>query len=140
MRDLYHDLLPVKSIDPIVGNNDTEGTGAGVDLQGFEGALMLAHLGQSADTLAEGSLYVTVKFQESDNNSDFTDAADSDLLGGANGAVVDAAAEDEVIIYRSYVGAKRYVRVFIDFTGTHTNGIPISAMVIKGVPRHAPVA
>jgi hypothetical protein len=139
MRDLYHDLLPVKSIDPILGNNDTEGTGVGVDLQGFEGALMVAHLGQSGDTLS-GSVYVTPTFQESDDNSSFTDIADGDLIGGVNKPVVDAAAEDEVIIARSYIGSKRYVRVFIDFTGTHTNGIPISALVIKGAPRHAPVA
>ena len=70
----------------------------------------------------------------------FTDVAAADLLGGANGVVVDAAAEDEVVIARSYIGSKRYVRVFIDHTGTHTNGFPYSALVIKGAPRHAPVA
>jgi len=28
----------------------------------------------------------------------------------------------------------------VTYTGTHTNGAPISAVVIKGFPRHAPVA
>jgi hypothetical protein len=139
MKDLKNSILAVKSIDPIVGNDDTEGTGVGVDLAGFEGALMVAHLGASLDTLS-GSVYVTVKFQESDDNSAFTDVADADLLGGANGVVVDAAAEDEVVIQRGYIGKKRYIRVIIDHTGTHTNGFPYSALVLKGFPRHAPVS
>jgi hypothetical protein len=139
MKDLVHNLLAVKSIDPIVGNNTTEGTGTGVDLAGFDAALMLAHLGVSGDTLS-GSVYVTVGFQESDSlGSGYADIAAADLLGGANNVVVDAAAEDEVIIQRSYIGAKRYVRVLITFTGTHTNGMPISAVVIKGLARHNPV-
>jgi len=140
MKDLFHDLLPVKSIDPIVGNNTTEGTGVGADLAGFNAALMIAHLGVSGDTLS-GSVYVTVGFQESDAlGSGYADIAAADLLGGANNVVVDAAAEDEVIIARSYIGAKQYVRVLITFTGTHTNGMPIAAVIIKGKPRHAPVA
>jgi len=139
MKDLVHNLLAVKSIDPIVGNNTTEGTGVGVDLAGFEGALMLAHLGVSGDTLS-GSVYVTVGFQESDAlGSGYADIAAADLLGGANNVVVDAAAEEEVIIQRSYIGAKQYVRVLITFTGTHTNGMPIAAVVIKGLARHNPV-
>jgi hypothetical protein len=140
MKDLVHNLLAVKSIDPIVGNNTTEGTGTGVDLAGFDAALMLAHLGVSGDTLS-GSVYVTVGFQESDSlGSGYADIAAADLLGGANNVVVDAAAEDEVIIARSYIGAKQYVRILITFTGTHTNGMPIAAVVIKGKARHAPVA
>ena len=139
MKDLVHNLLPIKTIDPIVGNNTTEGTGVGVDLQGFEGALMVAHLGASLDTLS-GSIYVTVAFQASDAlGSGYANIAAAELLGGLNDVVVDAAAEDEIVIARSYVGVQRYVRVLITFTGTHTNGFPISAVVIKGHPRHAPV-
>ena len=139
MRDLYDNLKVSKSIDPIVGNNDTEGTGIGVDLQGFKGALMIAHLGVSLDTLS-GSVYVTVKFQESDVlGSGYADIAAADLLGGSNGIVIDDPVEDEVIIARGYIGSKRYVRILIDHTGTHTNGFPYSAVVIKGFPRHAPV-
>lgn len=140
MKDITHNLLAVKSIDPIVGNNTTEGTGVGVDLAGFDGAALIAHLGVSGDTLS-GSVYVTVGFQESDAlGSGYADIAAADLLGGDNNVVVDAAAEDEVVIQRGYIGSKRYVRVLITFTGTHTNGIPISAVVIKGRPRHAPAA
>lgn len=138
MKSLISDVLPVHSIVPINGNNTTEGTGVYADLQNFEGAIMLAHIGQSGDTLS-GSVYMTVSFQESDvSGSGYADIAAADLKGGANGIVIDAAAEDEVVIARAYVGAKRYVRVLITFTGTHTNGTPIAATVIKCFPRHAP--
>jgi len=138
MKDLYHNLLAVKSIDPIVGNNTSEGTGVGVDLAGFEGALLLALIGVSGDTLS-GSVYLTVSFQESDVlGSGYTDIAAADLLGGANNVVIDAAAEDEVVIQRGYIGIKQYARPLVTFTGTHTNGTPISAVVIKGRPAHGP--
>jgi len=139
MKDIYHDLLVVKTIDPVLGK--TTQTGAEVDLQGFEGALMAAHVGQSGDTLS-GSIKMTVSFQESDTTTsgDFANVAAADLLGGANDVVIDDATEDEVIVTRGYLGSKRYVRILVTYDGTHTNGTPISAVVIKGLPRHAPVA
>ena len=139
MRDFFSDILAVKSIDPVLGNNTSEGTGMGVDLAGFNGALLLAHVGQSGDTLS-GSVYITVKFQECDTDTpgSYTDIADDDLHGGANGVVIDDAAEDEVIVQRGYVGSKRWVRALLAFTGTHTNGTPISAAVVKGLPAHGP--
>jgi len=139
MKDLVHDLLPIKTITPIVGNNTTEGTGVGVDLAGFGGALMIAHVGISADTLS-GSVYMTVGFQASDVvGSGYADIAAADLLGGVNNVVIDDPAEDDVVIARGYKGNQQYVRVLITFTGTHTNGTPIEALVVKGFPRHAPV-
>jgi len=139
MRDFFSDILAVKSINPILGNNTSEGAGTGVDLQGFKGALMLAHIGQSGDTLS-GSVYIMVKFQECDTDTpgSYADIADADLSGGANAVVIDAAAEDELIVQRGYIGSKRWVRVLLAFTGTHTNGTPISAAVIKGLPAHGP--
>jgi len=139
MKDIYHDLLVVKTIDPVLGK--TTQTGAEVDLQGFEGALMAAHVGQSGDTLS-GSIKMTVSFQESDTTTsgDFANVAAADLLGGANDVVIDDSTEDEVIVTRGYLGSKRYVRILVTYEGTHTNGTPISAVVIKGLPRHAPVA
>lgn len=141
MKDLYHDLLPVQSLVPILGHTTANGTGLGVDLAGFEGALMIAHVGQSGDTLATG-LKWTIAFQEceTDTPGSYANIAAADLLGGANDVVIDAAAEDEVVVARSYIGAKQFVRILFTQTGTHTTGTPISAVVIKGFPRHAPVA
>lgn len=138
MKDLISNILPVHTIVPIVGNNTTEGTGVGIDLANYDGAALLACIGDSGDTLS-GSVYMTVGFQESDVlGSGYADIAAADLLGGVNNIVIDAPAEDQVIVARSYIGAKRYVRVLITFTGTHTNGTPIAGIVIKGLPRHAP--
>lgn len=138
MRDMYNRFNPVASIDPIVCNNDTEGTGVGVDLQGFEGALAIFHAGVSGDTLS-GTVKLQAILEESDDNVTFTAVAAADMLGEDNFALIDAAAEDAVVQCVGYIGAQRYIRVRVDITGTHTNGIPLSAVIVRGYPRHAPV-
>ena len=141
MKDLANNLEPVSSIDAIVGNNDTEGTGNGVDLQFFEGAMALVNVGASGDTLS-GSVKVDLILQDSDDNSSFSAVTDQNLVTDgtvdSSGifATIDADGEDESVYYIGYVGGKRYLRVFADFTGTHTNGMPLSATIIKGFPRH----
>jgi hypothetical protein len=141
MKSIIADVLPVYSIIPILGNTTAEGTGTAVDLQNFEGALMLACLGDSGDTLS-GSVYWTIAFQHSDTTTagDFVDIPAADLKGGVNGIVVDAPAEDQILVARAYAGAKRYVRILFTQTGTHTNGTPLAGVVVKGYPRHAPQA
>jgi hypothetical protein len=129
--------VPVLSINSIVVNNTSEGTGIGVDLTNFDGALMVFNVGAALDTLS-GSVYGTFQWQESTaSGSGYADIAAADLLGGDNAVVIDAAAEDELVLYRTYIGSKRYVRCLVTITGTHTNGWPISATVIKLNPRHA---
>ena len=139
MLDMYNNNLADDSILSIVGNNTTEGTGTAVDLQGYRGALAIFNIGQSGDTLS-GSVYITVSLQESaDGSTGWASVAAADLEG-TNDQVIDAAAEDETVIQMGYKGSLRYVRAYIAFTGTHTNGIPIGAVVVKGFPCHAPVA
>lgn len=141
MKDISSDLLAVQSLVPILAHTTADGTGLGVDLAGFDGAMMIAHVGQSGDTLAVG-LKWTVQFQECATNTagSFTDIADADLEGGVNGVVIDAAAEDEVVIARGYKGALRWLRVLFTQTGTHTNGTPLSAVIIEGRAFHNPAA
>jgi hypothetical protein len=139
MRDLHNNIKTVASILSVVGNNDTEGTGAAVDLAGFESAELIFNVGQSGDTLS-GSVYIELYLQESaDGSTGWAAPAAADILG-TNGVLIDAAAEDEVVVKIGYQGSKRYIRAFVDFTGTHTNGIPISATAILGHAHHAPVA
>lgn len=130
--------IPVVGINSIVVNNTSEGTGSAVDLAGFDGALMIFNVGAALDVLG-GSVYGTFQFQESATTTagDFTDIAASDLLGGANAVVIDAASEDELVLYRNYIGGKRYVRLLVTITGTHTNGWPIGGVIVKILPRHA---
>lgn len=136
-RNLSEVVSPVKSITPNVGNNDTDGTGTGVDLKGYESASVVFCIGVSGDTLS-GTVYMTPKVQESDSPStNFTDVAAADLDGTLT--VVDDAAEDDVVQSVDYLGSKRYIRAFVDFEGTHTTGTPIAAVVLRGHPKVAPV-
>lgn len=123
---------------PVVANDDTEGTGVGVDRRGYHDVLMIAQQGISGDTLS-GSLYWTIKFQESDDDSSYSNIADADLENGANLWIINAAAEDPTTIIRRYKGGKPYVRIFWDSTGTHTNGTPIAGLVLLGKPFKGPI-
>jgi hypothetical protein len=135
MRDLHNNLKAVRSVDPIVATADTNGDG--VDLQFYEGALVLYHFGITGDTLS-ASVKVACELEESVDNSVWTAVAAADVLGTLQ--TVDDAAEDDEIYQVGYIGSKRYIRPVFNFTGTHTNGIEIAASVVKGFPIHAPAA
>jgi hypothetical protein len=140
MISSYTGLRPVQTLVPILGNTTAEGTGVAVDRQGFQDALMIAEVGISADTLS-GALYWTIAFQESDTTTagEFTNIAAADLEGGVNDHVINAAAEDPTTIVRGYRGTKRYLRILFTQTGTHTNGTPISGIIILGRPSYIPI-
>lgn len=137
-RDLGFKLKAVQSIAAIVGNNTTEGTGVAVDLKGYEGALVLFAIGNSLDTLS-GSVYMTLSVQDStDGSTGWADLASTKYRIDEGALVIDDPAEDTVQVAITVLpgaGVKRYVRPLITFTGTHTNGTPISATVVKGFPR-----
>jgi hypothetical protein len=99
---------------------------------------MIVSHGISGDTLS-GSVYWTIKFQDCDDNATWVDIADAYLEGGANLWIINAAADDPTTIIRNYTGSKRYVRIFWDATGTHTNGTPISGICILGRSLRVPV-
>jgi hypothetical protein len=98
---------------------------------------MVADIGTQLDTLS-GSNYGTLTFEESTaSGSGFSAIAAADLLGGDNSVVIDAAAEDALVVYRTYTGSKRYVRMVMTITGTLASGWPCSFVVVKLNPRHA---
>jgi hypothetical protein len=129
-----------QTLVPILGNTTAEGTGVGVDRLGFQDAVMVAEVGISGDTLS-GSIYWTIAFQENDTDTagTYTNIAAGDLDGGVNDHVINAAAEDPTTVIRGYKGSKRWLRVLFTQTGTHTNGTPISAVVLLGRPNNIPV-
>ena len=63
----------------------------------------------------------------------------ADVIGptSVTSGVVASTTGDESFLEVGYKGGKRFIRVTLQPTAL-TNGGPISAMVIKGVPRHAP--
>lgn len=138
-QDLSSKIKAVSSILPIVGNNTTEGTGVGVDLKGYESATMIVHVGDSGDTLS-GSVTIQLSFEESDSSGSgyTTIPATNYRVDVGDIAIIDAPGEDSKVIQAAVWGTKRYIRPLLTFVGTHTNGTPISAAVIKGHPRVLP--
>jgi hypothetical protein len=138
MYDLSNNTGAVVSLT--AANRTADANGTGVDLQGWESALVLAVCGAEGDTLS-GSVYITFKLEHSDDDSAWTAVAQADVVDGTIGeagafVTIDDGAEAPSIHQLSYVGGKRYIRIVDDRTGTHTNGTPTAAVVVKGNPRH----
>ena len=144
MKDLSNNIAPAVSLINAV--KTAAGNGTGVDLQGYESATVLVEVGAEGDTLSS-SVYFEVSLEHSDDDSTYTDVAQADIIDGtissggiflkldgtANGNP-DTAGE----IYRvGYVGGKRYVRVVLAKTGTHSNGTPLGAMIVRGHARNS---
>jgi hypothetical protein len=157
-RDLGFKADALPTIVPIVGNDTTEGTGVKVDLKGYEGAMVLLHVGVSGDAASlSGSVKMLASVQDSDAGSTgWADIASTkmriDTVLNATGgsptiardqafADIDTSTKDDMLYKVTLLpgaGVKRYVRAKVTFTGTHTSGTPISALVVKGFPRVAP--
>jgi len=133
MKDLANNISIVQSIAPVVGTSDTNGTG--VDLQFFESAVAVVDTGVEGDTLSS-SVKIDFKLEDSTDNSTFTAVTSSTAVTDgsvdSNGIflTLDANAETPQVTSIGYVGGKRYL------SGTHSNGTPIAATIIKGSPRH----
>jgi hypothetical protein len=120
---------------PATKTSDTNCTA--VDMQGYNECLFAVSVGNSGDTL-DGSNYIELEVEESTDNSSFTDVANADLIKYVTGTntgtfakVDDSATEDQAVYFTSYRGTKRYVRVVLNFTGTHSSGTPISVLAIQ---------
>ena len=139
MKDLANNISIIRSIAPVVGSSDTNGTG--VDLQFFESATAVVDTGVEGDTLSS-TVKIDFKLEDSDDDSTYTAVTSSlhvtDGSVDSNGIflTLDANAETPQVTSIGYVGGKRYLRVVADFTGTHSNGTPIAATIIKGSARH----
>ena len=123
MRDLYHDFSAALSIYPASLGAGAKTGDAIVDLQGYEGALIIC---------ASGALTVDMPFQlmegDASNLSDAAAVADADLINTE--PTLLEATDNEVAIF-AYVGSKQYLRVDTT-TGT---GLGV-AIILRGRPRH----
>lgn len=138
-RDMFHRFSPKMSLDIAVRTADANG--AGIDLAGFEGALVLGIVGAEGVTLS-GTDKIELELEESDDDSTYTDVAAADMVGGekASGgkfATFDANAEAPAVQPVAYVGSKRYIRGVANFSGTHATGTPVGIAVVRGFARHA---
>ena len=141
MQDLSNNIKIMQSIAPAVLDADANGTG--VDTQGFENVAIVIDTGVEGVTLS-GTNKIEFELEHSDDDSTYVDMASADVNGslGTNGLVLtlDANAETPQVSEIDYLGAKRYVRVVANFSGTHGTGTPMSTGVILGKPRHAPAS
>lgn len=124
MRDLKNNLDAVLSLSPAARTASANGTG--VDLKGYEAALVLVQTG----TITDGTH--TIEVQESDDNSTFTAVADADLQG-TEPAI--GATDDDKVFEIGYLGAKRYIRVAVTVASATTGGV-YAASVARGRARH----
>jgi len=140
MKDLYHDFLPEVSFYPLLKTAIANGD-AYVDLQGYEGALVIVTAGAIADGSGVATLY-TFELKESDDHVTFTAVAATDLLGTEPSfeAVTGATHEENVSKSVGYIGTKRYLRIdLVAVPSTPGAGGTFGGVVVKGHPRHAPV-
>lgn len=138
------DVTPIQTLVPQVitsTNNLTHADGAEA-----HGVLHIINIGNSGDTLS-GSVYWTVSMQHSDaTGSGWATVTDADHIvdelnsSNASGvlATIDAPGEDQIVVAAHYVGPKRYSRLAITATGTHTNGTPCSGVAVYSHQRKAP--
>ena len=147
MQDLSHNIELGNSI--INGVKTAAANGTGIDLQGFEEATAVVSVGAEGDTLS-GSVYFEVSLEHSDDDSTYTDCVQADIvngtiasggiwlkLDGTTGGDPDSAGGQWQV---GYVGGKRYVRLVLAKTGTHSTGTPISGLIVKSRPRHGAVS
>jgi len=125
-RDLVNSISVAQTLAP--GTRTANENGAGVDLQGYESAVVVVETG----TITDGTH--TIEIQESDDNSTFTAVADADLQGSEP---VIGAADDNKVYEIGYLGNKRYIRVSVTVAGTTTGGV-YGAAVIRGHAKSKP--
>jgi len=145
MQDLTHNIVVSNSIINAVKTAGANGTG--VDLKGFEEATAIVDVGAEGDTLS-GSVYFEISLEHSDDDSTYTDCVQADIingtiaaggiwlkLDGTTGGDPDTTGGNWQI---GYVGGKRYLRLVLAKTGTHSTGTPIAGVIVKSRPRNAP--
>jgi hypothetical protein len=125
MRDLKSNLQAVTSLAPAGITASTNG--GGVDLRGFDAAMVTFVVG----TITDGTH--TPSLEESDNDSGYTPVAAADLIGTLSALTSGA---NQSVGYR---GGKRYIRAVATVAGASTGGV-YGAVVLRGRPAHAPVA
>ena len=128
MRDSYNDSLAAHTI--LAAAAAATVTGIGIDLSGFESALVIFSVG----TITDGTH--TPKLQDSPDNTNWTDVGNpvgSATVGQQLGSLTALVTQSGQRV--GYVSGQRYLRVFVTVAGATTGGV-YGAVVLKGHPRH----
>lgn len=140
MWSLHSNLQRKRSISPVaIGTTGTGKTGVIVDTAGFESVEFEFDYG----TITATNATITPTVLHGDVTGTMTSIADSDLIGtealaGIAAGTRTSGSTKNVSKRLGYKGKKRYVQAKL--VSTVTAGPPVSATVLMGNARHAPVA
>lgn len=129
IRDLKSNIDVNHSLAPAVGTGNR--TGTGVDLRGYDGALVVAHFGAWTDGTH------TVSLEDSSDNTTFASVASSNLLGSFTG--VSGTAGNNTVQRVGYIGGNRYIRAFITASAS-TVVCATAATVVRGLANRQPLS
>ncbi len=140
---MYNNNSILQVLKPAVINTDTLCTE--IDMQGYQELLAIVNVGFSADTL-NSTNKIYLELQHSDTSgSGYVAVPDAEIVNPITGAttgtfaLIDDPAEDETVYFTAYKGSKRYLKVNVNFAGTHSTGTPIGITAIKGAAAAMPV-
>lgn len=143
MRDLHSNLKLIQCIKAqVIGTADV--TSAAIDLAGYNSAEILIDAGTAGDTLGATTKF-DINVTHSHDDSTYEVVEDGEILGcaspGALGEVltIDADSEAAKVYQRGYVGGRRYLKVQVLSTGTHSTGTPFAISILAGNANVAPV-
>lgn len=136
MRDLASRVVPVQIFGP--ATLDADNTPSALDLAGANSAVILLSVGAGGITFTSTNK-VEFKLTHSDDNSSYDDVVAADVQGVTvtSGGIVRSltaakAAADTAPTEIGYIGGRRYLKLLADFSGTHSSGTPMSAVLVKG--------
>lgn len=138
LRSLMAKLKFLTILFPQTITGDTNCTS--VDTKAFGSSCQLVHVGTPAADF-DGSNYIAIEVEHSDDNSTWSDVGAADLFEPEDGAsgtqkILDATADKEKIYPVFYLGSKRYWRIVLNETGIVSVAIGISA--VNGHPELQP--
>lgn len=139
-RDLENNIGVVNLLDPQdVVKTDTPSNI--LDTAGFDAAAIVVSVGTITGIDGAGNdLTPTLQESATTAGADFTDVAAADIVGGFT--KIDSTSEDSVAQTAGYIGSKRYIRAYLNFTsGTSTaiSATPVSVIGILAKAHDKPV-
>lgn len=127
IRDLMRRVKVSPSLYPAARTSTA--TGTGVDLIGYDSAMVVVSFGAYTDGTHTPSV------QHSVDGSTYTTCAVSDLDGTLSAVSSSGGANTTQIV--GYIGSYRYLRVVMTISGATTGALSTSN-IIAGSPRNAP--
>lgn len=132
--DLLNTMITKQSLSPRLITAAVDGVG--VDRAGHSRALFHLDTGTIGGSATPT---VTMKMQDSTDNSAFADVPAADLIGGGQTGAIGAA-EDDAVYRREYMGSKRYLRWSCSAVSGTSPSLPAASAIILGQSLKQPSA